>query len=306
MVLSLIMSAAIPKAFEGRGLSFAISYVALQLVRSTFMVFAFPRGDRMRRNFAQLLSWSAIAGVAWIAGALVHGDARLIVWAIAVVLDVGAPVHGFRLPGIGATPMEDWSLAGAHLAERCQLVLMIALGESVLRVGLTLSEQRGSVAVDTAFFVGFIASASLWATYFLHTAERGAQVIAAGSQEGGRIGRAAYAYAHAVMVAGAIVEAVGIRSSIEQPTHMASVATTAVILGGPVLYLTGLVLFKFTVKQGKLGPPIAGIGVLALLSLVAAAGADELLVAVCATVILAALAVGSALGADGLREPAGA
>jgi low temperature requirement protein LtrA len=302
MVLSLIMSAAIPKAFEGRGLAFAISYVALQLVRSAFMVFAFPRGDRMRRNFAQLLAWSAIAGVAWIAGALVHGDARLIVWAIAVVLDVGAPVHGFRLPGIGATPMEDWSLAGAHLAERCQLVLMIALGESVLRVGLTLSEQRGSVAVDAAFLLGFIASASLWATYFLHTAERGAHVIAAGSQEGGRIGRAAYAYAHAVMVAGVIVEAVGIRSSIEQPTQTASVATTAVILGGPVLYLTGLVLFKLTVKQGKLGPPIAGIGVLALLSLVAVAGADELLVAVSATVILAALAVGSALGADGLRD----
>jgi hypothetical protein len=62
------------------------------------------------------------------------------------------------------------------------------------------------------------------------------------------------------------------------------------------------VLFKLTVKQGKLGPPIAGIGVLALLSLVAVAGADELLVAVSATVILAALAVGSALGADGLRD----
>jgi low temperature requirement protein LtrA len=147
-----------------------------------------------------------------------------------------------------------------------------------------------------------VASASLWVTYFLRTAGRGAQVIAAGSEEGGRIGRAAYAYAHAVMVAGVIVEAVGIHSSIEFPTRAASVGTTAVILGGPILYLAGLVLFKFSVKQGKLGPPIAGIAVLALLSLLAVAGADELVIAVCATVILAALAVGSALGADGLRD----
>jgi low temperature requirement protein LtrA len=272
-----------------------ISYVALQLVRSTFMVFSFPRGDRMRRNFAQLLSWSAISGAVWIAGAILHGDARLIVWAIAVVLDVGAPVHGYRLPGIASTPMEEWSLAGAHLAERCQLVLMIALGESVLRVGLTWSQQRGSAAVDTAFLAGFVASASLWATYFLRTAESGARVIA--SEQGGRTGRSAYAYAHAV-----IVEAVGIRSSIKFPTRAASVGSTAVILGGPVLYLVGLVLFKRLVRRGRLGPPIAGIGVLALL---AAAGANELVIAVCATVVLAALAVGSVLGADGLREPGG-
>jgi low temperature requirement protein LtrA len=305
MVFSLVMSAAIPDAFHpignpDRGLVFAVSYVALQLVRSTFMVLSFPRRDRMRRNFAQLLSWSAISGAVWIAGAILHGDARLLVWAIAVVLDVGAPVHGYRLPGIRATPMEGWSLAGAHLAERCQLVLMIALGESVLRVGLTWSQQRGSAAVDTAFFVGFVASASLWATYFLRTAESGARVIA--SEQGGRTGRSAYAYAHAVMVAGVIVEAVGIRSSIEFPTRAASVGSTSVILGGPVLYLVGLVLFKRLVHHGRLGPPIAGIGVLALLSLLAVAGADELVIAICAAVVLAALAVGSALGADGLRD----
>jgi low temperature requirement protein LtrA len=202
----------------------------------------------MRRNFAQLLSWSAISGAVWIAGAILHGNARLLVWAIAVVLDVGAPVHGYRLPGIRGTPMEEWSLAGAHLAERCQLVLMIA------------------------------------------------------SERGGRTGRSAYAYAHAVMVAGVIVEAVGIRLSIERPTHTASAGTTAVILGGPVLYLVGLVLFKRLVRHGRLGPPIVGIGVLGLLSLLAVAGADELAIAVCATVVLAALAVGSALGADGLRD----
>jgi low temperature requirement protein LtrA len=300
MVLGLVMSAALPKAFGSRGLPFAVAYVALQVVRSAFMVGAFPRGDPMRRNYAQLLSWSAIAGVAWIAGVLLHGDARLIVWGIAVVLDLGAPIHGFWLPGVAPTPMEGWSLAGAHLAERCQLVLMIALGESVLRVGLTWSTDRGSARVDAAFIVGFLASVSLWAIYFLRTAQRGAEVMAA--DIGGRIGRSGYAYAHAVMVAGVILEAVAIRAALSMPTAAADVATTAALLGGPTLYIAGLVLFKLSVRQGRRGPPTAAVAVLAALVPVAVAGGDRLLVLVCATVVLGALAVGAALGADGLRD----
>ncbi|HEY4278990.1 MAG TPA: low temperature requirement protein A [Conexibacter sp.] len=300
IVLSLVMAAAIPRAFEDRGLQFAASYVALQLVRSAFMVGAFPRGDQMRRNFAQLLSWSAIAGVAWIVGATaLDGHARLLAWGVAVVLDVAAPVHGYRLPRAGRTPIEAWSLAGSHLAERSQLVLMIALGESVLRVGLTFSMKNGSPAVDAAFLVGFVAALSLWATYFLHTAERGAQAIAA--ETASRIGRAAYNYAHAVMVAGVIVVAVGIHEAIEAPTESADVGATAVILGGPALYLTGLALFKRWVGQSRLTPPIAAVVALAALLLavaVAPVDAERLLLAGCATVVLAALAVGTALGVD--------
>lgn len=306
IILSLVMAAAIPRATEDRGLQFAVSFVALQLVRSAFMVGAFPRGDQMRRNFAQLLSWSAIAGVVWIVGGTaLDGDARLVAWGVAVVLDVAAPVHGYRLPRVGRTPIEAWSLAGAHLAERSQLVLIIALGESVLRVGLTFSMKNGSPAVDAAFLVGFIAALSLWATYFLRTAELGVQAIAAGTAS--RIGRSAYNYAHAVMVAGVIVVAVGIHEAIEAPTESADVGATVVILGGPALYLTGLVLFKRWVGQSRLGPSIAAVVALATLLLlaIAAVDADRLLLSGCATVVLAALAVGSALGTDGLREPRG-
>ncbi|HEY4281117.1 MAG TPA: low temperature requirement protein A [Conexibacter sp.] len=302
MVLGLVMSAAIPRAFEDRGVPFACSYVALQVVRSAFMVFAFPRGDRMRRNFAQLLAWSAIAGVVWIVGATVlDGNARLIAWGAAVLLDVAAPAHGFRLPGMGATPPTTWSLAGSHLAERSQLVLMIALGESVLRVGLTFSEGEGSPAADAAFLVGFVSSASMWATYFLRTAERGAQ--AAAETIGSSVGRSAYTYAHAVMVAGVLVQAVGIHEAIEAPTEPVDAGATAVILGGPMMYLAGLLLFKRWVGQTRLQPLVAAIGVLAALVLVAVAGGDRLLLSACATVVLAILAVAAALGGEGLDAP---
>ncbi len=114
MAISLVMSAAIPEAFGERALPFATAYVSLQVARSAFMVWAFGRGERMRRNYAQLLAWSAIAGALWIVGALAHGDGRIVVWLAALAVDLGAPAVGFRLPGADPTPMEDWTLAGSH------------------------------------------------------------------------------------------------------------------------------------------------------------------------------------------------
>jgi low temperature requirement protein LtrA len=302
MAISLVMSAAIPRAFGSRGFPFAAAYVAIQLIRSGFMVFAFGSGETMRRNYAQLLAWSAIAGVGWILGSVAGGDARLVVWIVAIVLDLGAPLHGFTLPGLGSTPIEEWTLAGSHLAERCQLVLLIALGESVLRVGATFAQQQGSASVDLSFLAGFVATASLWAAYFLGHAERGARVISNSAADAARVGRAAYAYAHAIMVAGVIVLAVAVRLTIEDPSAPASAAVTATLLGGPAIYLAGLVLFKRSVGRGKLGPPLLAIAALALLVLLALF-ADRLVLACAVAAVLAALAV-SAGRAAGEAPPA--
>jgi low temperature requirement protein LtrA len=292
MAISLVMSAAIPEAFDGRGIPFAFAYVAIQVVRSAFMVWAFTGSDsRMRRNYAQLLAWSCIAGAIWIAGAFMHGDLKLELWLIALALDLTAPIHGFWLPGLGATPMEDWTLAGTHLAERCQLVLMIALGESVLRVGLTWSQQRGSPSVDAAFIVGFLICAGLWATYFLQYAERGAEAISSTVAVAARVGRTGYAYAHAMMVAGVILVAVAIRLTIDNPDEGLSVALALTMLGGPALFLAGLTLFKWSVGNRSVRAPVIAIFLLALLGAVAGFGADCLVVMVCATLVIGTMAV---------------
>ncbi len=295
MALSLFMAAALPEAFGPRGAPFAIGYVALQVGRSGFVAAAFARGDPMRVNNLRLCAWLAIGGVAWIAGALLTGDARLVAWAIAVAVELAAPLHNFWLPGVGAAPIEGWRLSGTHLAERYQLVLMIALGESVLRVGLTASQQRGSIAVDAAWLVGFLASAALWAAYFLHRAEAGARRLAAGvGGAAARVGRG-YAYAHAAMVAGVIVVAVAIHLTIDGPEIPVSISATLVILGGPALYLLGLALYE---RSAQIGSPVrlyAVIGVLGLLVVPALADAARLVLLVCVTLVLLALLVASEL-----------
>lgn len=218
-------------------------------------------------------------------------------WLIALVLDLSAPLHGFTLPGIAGTPIEQWTLSGGHLAERMQLVLLIALGESVLRVGETFASETGSLAVDAAFVIGFVGTASLWAVYFLRGAEQGAAAISRSPEMAARLGRAAYAYAHAIMVGGVIVVAVGIMLAISDPTASVSTAVAITMLGGPVLYLSGLVMFKRTIGQGRAGPPLAAIVALVVLSPLAVVG-NRLVLAAAAALVVLVLAISAGLAGE--------
>ncbi|HJZ60577.1 MAG TPA: low temperature requirement protein A [Miltoncostaeaceae bacterium] len=293
MLLSLVMSASIPEAFADRALPFALAYVAIQLLRSGFMVVAF-RGRVMGRNFAQLLAWSAIAGVVWIAGAGVEGDARLAVWIAALAIDLAAPMHGFWLPRLGSTPMADWTLAGGHLAERCQLVVIIALGESILVTGQVFSDLAVGAAEAAAFFVAFLGSLMLWWVYFARDAEEGVRVIAGAARESTRFGRTGYTYAHAAMVAGIIVTAVADELVIAHPSGGVSAAAAWVTLGGPAIYLAGNALFNRTIL-GR--PPVSRLVAIAALALLAAVApaVSPLGLSAAATAVLVALAVSDVL-----------
>jgi low temperature requirement protein LtrA len=290
MLLSLIMSAAIPEAFRERGPAFAGAYVAMGLVRGGFMVYAL-RGSRMGRNYAQLTAWTAIAGVAWIGGALVDGDGRVALWILALVLDYAAPLHGFHLPRAGRTPTSDWTLAGGHLAERGRLVILIALGESLLAVGATYASLDASLAVVSAFVVGFLMSVSLWSVYFVRYADEGAHAVAT-AVDPTRVARGAYAYAHGIMVGGIIVAAVGIDLAIAHPTEGTRTATAATILGGPGLYLAGSALFNWSLSRVPPTARLTGVAVLAALSPLALVVSPLVLLSA-ATAVVLALAIAS-------------
>jgi low temperature requirement protein LtrA len=297
MLLSLVMSAAIPAAFAGKGLTFAVAYVTLQLLRSGFMVVVL-QGKTMGRNYAQLLAWSALAGVFWVAGGFAHGDTRLALWIAALVIDYAAPLVGFWLPRAGITPLIDWTLRGGHLAERCQLVIIIALGESILIAGQTYSGLPRSAAVVAAFVTGFACSAALWWIYFVRHADEAADAISH-SENPTRMGRAGFAYAHVVMVAGIIVTAVGIDLAVTHPRGDTGAATALVILGGPALYLVGNAIFHFTVTRRRPTLRLAAVVVLAALAPLALV-ASPLALSVAATAVLLALAVATSSPARAL------
>jgi low temperature requirement protein LtrA len=243
----------------------------------------------MGRNYAQLLAWTGIAGIAWVAGAFVPGDGRLLVWIGALVLDYGAPLHGFALPGLGRTPMRAWTLAGGHLAERNQQVVLIALGESILATGATFGELPARAPIVTAFVVGFVGTVSLWWLYFVRHAEEGARAITH-APDPARLGRAGYAYAHGIMVGGVIVVAVAIDLTIAHPAGPTSRAAAAVVLGGPAIYLAGNALFNYALTGRMPWSRLTGIGVLALLVPLALV-AEPLVLSAAATLVTLTLAL---------------
>ncbi|GAB3661386.1 low temperature requirement protein A [Zhihengliuella somnathii] len=241
MLCALAMAIAIPDSFGERAWLFAGAYVVFQCVRSAFMVLAF-RGQRMGRNYAQLLAWSGIAGVIWLAGAAAPEEYRLAVWALAVVVDYAAPLLGFWLPGVGASSMSTWPLDEAHLAERGRLVFIIALGESILILGGVLLEAALTPPVVAAALMGFCAIVILWWLYF--SARHGnAHHEAPDLEQASSIARAAYAYAHAFMVAGAIVAAVAVELVVAHPLESEGWPVALTLSAGPVLYLLGNIVF---------------------------------------------------------------
>jgi low temperature requirement protein LtrA len=243
MLGSLVMSAALPGAFGEHGLIFAGAFVAIQVGRTAFMVLAMDAGTPLRRTFQRILVWFLVSGVLWLAGGLAEGTTREALWLGALLIDLLAPAAGFATPGLGRSTTTEWMIAGEHLAERCQLFIIVALGESILVTGTTAGRLPFSVATLVAFVVAFLGSVAMWWIYFARAAEAGSEVIAT-SRDPGRLGRSAYTYFHLPMVAGIIVVAVADEVTIAHPSDVGTLAASTVNLGGPALYLAGHTLFK--------------------------------------------------------------
>ena len=219
MLASLLMAIAIPEAFGDRALLFVASYVAIQVGRHSFLTFATAdRATIERQRAGRILTWFVAAGVLWIAGALADGLARTLLWLAALALDYGAPLVTFWLPGQPALSPEAWDVGTEHFAERFQLFIIIALGETIVITGATTAQLKLTTARVAAFALAFLTTAALWWLYFnlvATTAER--QLAKAKNRT--LLARDAYTYLHVVIVAGILLTAVGDELVIAHPTQ---------------------------------------------------------------------------------------
>jgi low temperature requirement protein LtrA len=243
MLASLAMAIAIPHAFGDRALMFALGYGSLQVIRNAFVVWATDRESQLHRTFIRILLWSIAVAVLWIAGALLDDAARATVWTLALAIDYAGPAAGYWVPGIGRSLAAEWEIEGSHFAERFQLFIIIALGESIVVTGTTASGLHIDAARAAAIGVSFVISAALWWLYFDYVATI-AQRRLATSDQSGALARDAYTYIHTLMVAGIIVAAVGDAVLIARPGATARGVELAALAGGPALYLAGHVAFR--------------------------------------------------------------
>jgi low temperature requirement protein LtrA len=264
MLGSLLMAAALPEAFGERGLLFAASYVALQVGRNAAAAWLLTRRHRLRDVFERLVVWSAASGVLWLAGAALDGDQRLMLWIPALALELAAPAAGYWLPRRGHAMTADYDIEGAHFAERCQLFIIIALGESIVVTGATASAAGLTSTVVLCLVVAFVETAALWWLYFGATAEH-ARVTMTTCDDPGRLARDAYTYLHLPIIAGIIATAVANDLLIAEPHHALHAVGLAMMLGGPALYLLGESLFRWRMTRVTHAKRVAVAALLILL-----------------------------------------
>ena len=266
MLGGLVLSTSIPKAFESRGLWFALAYAAMQVGRTLFLLASIPRArPSIRMNAIRILAWLSTAAVFWIWGGLAQGPSRFSLWAVALGIEYLSPAVRFWVPGYGVSSIEDWAVEGGHMAERCAGFIIIALGESIVVTGATFADLAWTAETVLAFVSAFVGSLAMWWIYFHRGAEAGSEQIS-NSSEPGRLARLAYTYLHMPIVAGIIVSAVADDLLLTHPGSHSDLRTVVSAIGGPLLFLVGTILFKHTIRgwlQPSHGAGIVALGLLA-------------------------------------------
>jgi low temperature requirement protein LtrA len=266
MLGGLMLSTSIPSAFESRGLWFATAYAAMQVGRTIFLLASIPpTRPSVRMNAIRILVWLSISAVLWIAGGIAEGHSRLLLWAVALAIEYISAAVRFWIPKYGASSIEDWTVEGGHMAERCAGFIIIALGESIVVTGATFADLAWTTDTVTAFVSAFIGALAMWWIYFHRGAEAGSELISR-SSEPGRLARLAYTYLHMPIVAGIILSAVADELVLKHPADHSDLKTVVSAIGGPLLFLLGTILFKHTIRgwlQLSHGAGIIALGILA-------------------------------------------
>jgi low temperature requirement protein LtrA len=307
MALTLLLGVAIPDAFGSRGLLFASTYVAIQVGRHFFLAFvAAARGSAERERATRILSWFAVTGVLWIAGGLAEGTTRTWLWIVALSIDYVAPLVLYWLPGRRRLPATTWDVESSHFSERFQLFMIIALGESIVVTGATLTKTDVDAARLAAFTVAFLGTAAMWWLYFDYVAGIAQRRLELALNRT-TLARDGYTYLHAVLVTGVILWAVGDEFVIAHPTDVLPGSEVAALAAGPAVYLLGHVLFRLrmagSIAWKRSGGALACVAVGGLGAVAPGLVVNALLVGVLVLVIVAERVAGRRRTARGEASP---
>ncbi|ADL45139.1 low temperature requirement protein A [Micromonospora aurantiaca (nom. illeg.)] len=258
---SLVLGVTLPRALEERALPFALAYVVVMVGRPLLIAVAL-RAHPRRLVPLRLAVWAGVSAPLWIAGALMPGP-RLALWVVALAVDHLGTFLGWPLPWIGASRIRQWLVAGEHLAERYQQIFLIALGESILVIGVTYSGKEFSGDAAVAFTISFVITALLWRIYFY----RAGHLLAEALRMAGTPGRLAESAAqtHLFMVLGVLSAAVGYELVIAHPYDTARPNWLVFVVGGPALFLAARSRFEYEIFGRVSRPRLAGLLALVLL-----------------------------------------
>jgi low temperature requirement protein LtrA len=279
LIAMLFVALAVPGSFGDDAVLFG---AALLVVRVLHIGLAFiaSREDVASRDAIMRTAPTATAGAALILVAgFFDGPAQAAIWVVALALGYLGPV----VMGLG----RGWRLAPEHFTERYGLIMLIALGESIIAIGIGAGlELKAGVLVGAA--LGAVVVSALWWLYFdVAAIFARARLVQATGLDRARLARDAYNYFHLLMIAGVVLFALGLKTTLQDVGDALETVPAVALCGGVALYLSGHIGFLFR-TTGRIfrRRSLAVLVLLALIPLAAVIPALASLALVTATCVL--------------------
>ncbi len=236
MAALLIAALAVPEAFGDRAVEFVLAYAVVRAAHIGLFALADREDADLMRAVGGITVGVSIAIALLLAGALIGGTAQAVLWVLAVILDLGQ---------VYVAGVDGWRLMPAHFAERFGLIVIVALGESIVSLGVG-AEVGLSAGVTFAAILGVFLIFELWWLYFDVVAIANVRrlVRAAPGREQNEFARDVYSYLHLPLVAGIELAAFGLHDVLAGPSEHMQATPAFALLGGPAIYLLGHVAIR--------------------------------------------------------------
>jgi low temperature requirement protein LtrA len=245
MAALLVAALCVPQAFGDTALLFACAYGVVRTGQIALFLVASRDDPALRQSVLGLAGGTAIGVGLLVAASAFDGAVQGGLWALALLLDMAEPYL------FGS---EGWKLVPGHFAERHGLIFIIALGESIVAIGVGAGTDVGAGVVAAAT-LGIAVAAALWWLYFdvvALVAERRLSRAAVGREQND-LARDSYSYLHFPMVAGVVLLALGLKKTLGDVDEPLEVVPATAALGGTALYLLAHVAFRLR-NVGTLNP----------------------------------------------------
>jgi low temperature requirement protein LtrA len=228
MAAMLVVALAVPDAFGSDAVLFGVAYLIVRLLHLLLYAIAGKRDPDLLGAVLRFTPSATLAPAIILAAGFVDGPAQAALWVVALAVDyLGA------LIGRGA----GWRVSPAHFAERHGLIVIIALGESIIAIGVGAAGVSLTPGILSAAVLGMVAIAALWWAYFdvmAVLAQRQLSETSGATQA--RLARDYYSYLHLPMIAGIVLFALGLKRTIEQVDEPLAMIPAIALCGGLSLY----------------------------------------------------------------------
>ncbi len=241
MTAMLIVALAVPNAFGDDGVIFGCAYFVVRLMHIVLFAQATPHLS-VHDAILRFARTAIPASTLLIAAGFLDGPVQAAFWVVALAVDYGGPLV-FGVSG--------FHISASHFSERFALIIIIALGESIVAIGVGAAGLELDIGLMTAAALGIIIACALWWAYFDWMAIHAERVFReTEGDERTRMARDAFSYIHLAMVAGIILVALGIKKTVQHVDEPLETVPTVALFGGIALYFLGHVAFRLRLHSG--------------------------------------------------------